>query len=463
MRIITVARWQAPSYCATDQNEPEAPFLRDHWAGMKRRTPRSRKNVKPADTNPRGSRRRRANAPPPEAKTPEESPLRTKPSLNPSARGLAQPDPANRAEPSPTQTGAARVSPRPPLHIPPILLEGDQPVWQEAVSSPPPLPGSKPVPPEPAPEKAVLPESYGTGKLHLLARDPHWLYAHWDLTPEQQREYNTLSKDRHLVLRVRPGTLAGHAVTDLHVHPESRSWFIHVERAAGRYTAELGYYPAERRWVKVAAATPVDTPADTVSRDKTLRFATIPPDGAPRGSPVPARLPEMAKAAAPGAAPQAGLTEVVQRYLTQQPKSGSVEVAELVRGRAQGESAPPLPAPELSAAVPAQGVASPLGGAPGPARGFWLNLNAELVLYGGTEPDAAVTISGKPIALRPDGTFSFRFALPDGIYELAVSATSTHGESRQAHLTFVRRTSYEGEVGVAPQDPSLTPPAAESL
>ena len=64
---------------------------------------------------------------------------------------------------------------------------------------------------------------------------------------------------------------------------------------------------------------------------------------------------------------------------------------------------------------------------------------------------------------RPDGTFSFRFALPNGIYELTVSAGSTHGDSRQAHLTFVRRTSCEGEVGVAPQDPSLKPPAAESL
>ena len=355
------------------------------------------------------------------------------------------------------------MSPRPALRIPPILLEGDQPAWQEATSSPQPTPGPKPVPTERAPEKAVLPESYGTGKLHLLARDPHWLYAHWDLGPEQQLEYNTLSKDRHLVLRVRPGTLAGHAITDLHVHPESRSWFIHVERAAGSYTAELGYYPAERRWVKLAATGPVETPADTVSRDKTLRFATIPPEAALRESPVPARLPEIVKAAALGETPQPGLAEVVQRYLAQQARGGSVEIPELVRGRVQGELAPPPPAPEMPAAVPAQAIASPLGGAPGPAPGFWLNLNAELVLYGGTEPDATVTINGKPVVLRPDGTFSFRFALPDGIYELAVSASSTHGDSRQAHLSFVRRTSYEGEVGAASQDPSLKPPAAESL
>ena len=30
--------------------------------------------------------------------------------------------------------------------------------------------------------------SYGTGRLFLTARDPHWLYAAWDLTAEQRRE-----------------------------------------------------------------------------------------------------------------------------------------------------------------------------------------------------------------------------------------------------------------------------------
>ena len=34
-------------------------------------------------------------------------------------------------------------------------------------------------------------------------------------------------------------------------------------------------------------------------------------------------------------------------------------------------------------------------------------------LDGATEPDAAVTIGGRKIQLRKDGTFSFRFALPD--------------------------------------------------
>ena len=51
-------------------------------------------------------------------------------------------------------------------------------------------------------------------------------------------------------------------------------------------------------------------------------------------------------------------------------------------------------------------------------------VNTELIVYGATEPDAKVTVSGKEIALRPDGTFSLRFSLPDGKQIIPVKAVS---------------------------------------
>ena len=119
-----------------------------------------------------------------------------------------------------------------------LLLEGDAP-------TPPPVsgPGEKyslgPTPPEqtfPTAE-SELPESYGTKKLFLTARDPHWLYAHWDLTREQQLKLNAQSSDGHLVLRIYPHKLEGHPAYEIHVHPESRHWFTHVERAGHSYVA----------------------------------------------------------------------------------------------------------------------------------------------------------------------------------------------------------------------------------
>ncbi len=88
-------------------------------------------------------------------------------------------------------------------------------------------------------------------------------------------------------------------------------------------------------------------------------------------------------------------------------------------------------------------------------RSFWFRINAEVILHGSTEPDARVTIAGRPVALRPDGSFSFRFAFPDGDYGLPVSATSADGvERRQATVRFQRGTVLDGEVGEHPMVPA---------
>lgn len=60
-------------------------------------------------------------------------------------------------------------------------------------------------------------------------------------------------------------------------------------------------------------------------------------------------------------------------------------------------------------------------------RQFWLVVNTELIVYGATEPNAKVTVGGRPITLRPDGTFSLRFSLPDGKQVIPVHATSFDG------------------------------------
>jgi hypothetical protein len=101
--------------------------------------------------------------------------------------------------------------------------------------------------------------------------------------------------------------------------------------------------------------------------------------------------------------------------------------------------------------------------APAPRRpGFWFNVNAELIVYGATEPDAYVTIDGEPIPLRPDGSFTLRFALPDGDYALRAKAVSVRGDdARVARLAFRRRTAYHGEVGPHPTGPELTAPPAD--
>ena len=72
-------------------------------------------------------------------------------------------------------------------------------------------------------------------------------------------------------------------------------------------------------------------------------------------------------------------------------------------------------------------------------RKFWLVVNTELIVYGATEPDAKVTVQGKPIDLRPDGTFTLRFALPDGKQFIPVEATSSDGIDKRKITPIVTR------------------------
>src|SRR5262245_57106868 len=107
------------------------------------------------------------------------------------------------AAPRKRKSAPAATRRKQPLKIPPILLEGDRPA-APLISGPGQryALGAQPPAEKFEPAEAALPEAYGTGKLFLTARDPRWLYAHWDLTGEQLKKYNALSADRHLVVRI---------------------------------------------------------------------------------------------------------------------------------------------------------------------------------------------------------------------------------------------------------------------
>jgi hypothetical protein len=145
------------------------------------------------------------------------------------------------------------------------------------------------------------------------------------------------------------------------------------------------------------------------------------------------------------------ITELVRRQLEEE--ISSIAAAELAR--AAGETQPGIPGQAISSPVRLE--------FPG-GRKFWFKVNAELILYGATEPDAKVTIAERLIKLRPDGTFSFRFSLPDGRYHLPAMAVSADGEEgREARLEFSRASDYRGHVEPHPQDAALRPPRPESV
>jgi len=78
---------------------------------------------------------------------------------------------------------------------------------------------------------------------------------------------------------------------------------------------------------------------------------------------------------------------------------------------------------------------------PGKKRKFFFEIGTELIVYGRTEHDADVRLGDKKVNLRPDGTFSMRFALPDGKIPLPFTAMSKDKiETRKIETTVTRGT-----------------------
>ena len=95
-------------------------------------------------------------------------------------------------------------------------------------------------------------------------------------------------------------------------------------------------------------------------------------------------------------------------------------------------------------------------------RGFFMHVNAEVIFYGGTHPDAKVWIDGKEIKLNPDGSFRYHFRFPDGDYQIPIVAQSPDKiEERSATLAFKRATSRKGDVGHTAQPKLLKKPVGK--
>jgi hypothetical protein len=84
---------------------------------------------------------------------------------------------------------------------------------------------------------------------------------------------------------------------------------------------------------------------------------------------------------------------------------------------------------------------SGLGGVAPRQRSFWLVADAELIVYGATDPSARLTIGGEEVPLSTDGTFRIQVPFRDGEQMYAIEATASDGEQkRNITLNFKRET-----------------------
>jgi hypothetical protein len=311
-----------------------------------------------------------------------------------------------------------------------------------------------------------LPESYGTKKLFLVARDPHILFAYWDLSTVQYQEAAHSAHDGKVFLEVYvPGE---GRVQQIHIWDSHKNWYLQVNRPDTIFVAQLGYYRPDGGFEVLARSADIRTPRDTLSPNTDATFVTIPfhisfrelfdmvASQAQPGEelaevlarlqrsdyelPFQARVPrDLTVAESDELLEYLGDEEVRRRMV------GSFEITEILKKRFETMVSSGQWASSAGAWVTS--VSSPFGASFGQQRGFHMHVNAELIIYGGTEPNARVRIDGQDISLSKDGTFSYHFVFPDGQFHIPIEATSADGvEMRSALLSFLRMTELEGDV-----------------
>jgi hypothetical protein len=346
-----------------------------------------------------------------------------------------------------------------PVKIPTLLFEGDQDPKTESSSEA---------------EK----RSHPGARLGLMPRDPHTVYAHWDLTPAQRHQFSASPVPPSLSLNVHREHAGGPLAAKVSIAPESNHAFVHLAAAGTQYVAELGYIDRTNQWVTLATSVPVITPPETVSTDRAVQFAEMPEALSRYFSRSPAPV-------SPASREQAvqlmktvdDTTGTEQRpgflipppsvswipALPDKTRSPGEPVSEinylrdLLSSSAElmqrGSTSSPLEersaserrAFDLEQLVRTTfeqlkaGDSSPLGER-AISSSFFLTVETELLVHGATHPYAQVTISGTPIQLRPDGTFTCRFTLPEGELALNVEAVSGAGDLRRADLKVSRES-----------------------
>ena len=335
-----------------------------------------------------------------------------------------------------------------------------------------------------------LPTSYDEEQLFLVARDPHWLFTYWDF--DWTRYPATMHRFAVAQFFLRVRAASGLEEPQVEIKPEARNWYVPVSRADTVYTAELGYYGANGQWTRIVESAPARTPPDSIDATALAQYATVPvhlaferllelvTDHQRQGEALLHTVSRISgleeeRALSSGEPPawseaQRGvLTALLGTNAMQGADLGSSEIDQLLRRQLHeklssagaSELAPPFNmfdagGGSLFSAVGASWSAQPFSTRS--ERGFFLHVNAEIIFYGGTHPDAAVWIAGKQIQLSADGSFRYHFSFGDGDFAVPIVAQSPDGaEERSVMLSFVRSTQRTGEVGVSAQPPELPP------
>ncbi len=251
----------------------------------------------------------------------------------------------------------------------------------------------------------------GKDRLILMVRDPYWIHAHWDIMRHSvDRAKAALAENWHTVkpiLRLLKlddsGTTSNSEVIhrDIEIHGGVRNWYIDVDAPPSRFKMLMGYLCANGRFYELARSNIVTTPAPGGKEATDDHWADVATDAEHIYS----------MSGGYGDDTQTGdLTEVFEERLK---RTMDADVLSQFGSGAEGSLKR--------------------------HKQFHFDVNAELVVFGSTHPEAHVSVGTEPVKVRSDGSFSIRLPLPDRRQVLPATAKSRDGVDEQTVVIAVER------------------------
>jgi hypothetical protein len=244
-------------------------------------------------------------------------------------------------------------------------------------------------------------------RLVVMVRDPYWLHAYWELNPQTvERAQSALGQNWHgtrPVLRV--FRLAGDGAAELYreisIHGGVNHWYVDVQSPPQQFRMEIGYLTLNGQFHCLVRSNTVTTPPAGTSDSVDENWADIDQNAD--------RIFAMS----------GGYTQ----------RGTSLELQELLEERLRRPMGNPMQTRYGS------GAARALTG----AHELPFAVDAELIVYGVTDASAHVTLSGEPVPLRPDGSFTVRMNFPDRRQVIPVIASSADGVEQRTIILAVER------------------------
>ncbi|MGB7891978.1 MAG: DUF4912 domain-containing protein, partial [Microcoleus sp.] len=301
---------------------------------------------------------------------------------------------------------------------------------------------------------ADLPNGYGESRVVLMPRDPEWAYTYWDI-PNDRKEELRRQGGQQLALRIYDVTdvnldiQSPHSIQEYPCDELAREWYVPIPVSDRDYAIDIGYRCADGRWLVLARSAQVRVPPVYPSDWIEDQFITLDWEEELQGKTFAELVPpakKLAQAANGGGYSTSnaiyeqifGMAESAESlrvagsvFGSMQHVAGSVQqvgiheqaLSSYVFPSGVGMWAAPTMSGLTASGVGMSGLTmsgvgmsgvgmsgltmsgfgmsgvgmSGVGfAAPMRPRQFWLVADAELIVYGATEPDATVYVGGQP-------------------------------------------------------------------